>query len=148
MGTPPHWWRRSNLGIKAHRSMKASAYLSGTNHIEVAEAYSATFHANQKSSRSSDPTPSAQPGSTPDSSPGTPPAPPCATPTVHTDRRTCTLQNIARHHGRCMMYRRYSRFTARLAVAGDTPNDLATLRWLTPPATIPMAAASCSSDNR
>ena len=36
---------------------------------------------------------------------------------------------------------RYSRFTARLTVAGDTPKDLATLRWLTPVATIWMAAA-------
>ena len=31
-----------------------------------------------------------------------------------------------------MMRRRYSRFTARLTVAGDTPKDLATRRWLTP----------------
>ncbi len=44
--------------------------------------------------------------------------------------------------------RRYSRFTARLTVAGDTPKDLATRRWLTPLATISMTAASCSSDNR
>ena len=43
---------------------------------------------------------------------------------------------------------RYSRFTARLTVAGDTPKDLAARRWLTPLATISMAAASCSSDNR
>ena len=47
-----------------------------------------------------------------------------------------------------MMRRRYSRFTARLTVAGDTPKDLAPRRWLTPLATISMAAASCSSDNR
>ena len=46
------------------------------------------------------------------------------------------------------MHRRYSRFTARLTVAGDTPKDLATRRWLTPLATISMTAASCSSDNR
>ena len=46
------------------------------------------------------------------------------------------------------MRRRYSRFTARLTVAGDTPKDLATRRWLTPLATISMTAASCSSDNR
>ena len=43
---------------------------------------------------------------------------------------------------------RYSRFTARLTVAGDTLKDLAARRWLTPLATISMAAASCSSDNR
>ena len=43
---------------------------------------------------------------------------------------------------------RYSRFTARLTVAGDTPKDLATRRWLTPLPTISMTAASCSSDNR
>ena len=47
-----------------------------------------------------------------------------------------------------MMRRRYSRFTARLTVAGHTPKDLATRRWLTPLATISMTAASCSSDNR
>ena len=47
-----------------------------------------------------------------------------------------------------MMCRRYSRFTARLTVAGDTPNDLATRLWLTPLATIAMTAASCSSDKR
>ena len=140
MGTPPHWWRRLNLGIQAHRPMKPSAHLSGTNNIEVAEACSATFHVNRKSSRSSDPTPSAQPGSTPDSSPGTPPAPPCATPTVHTDRRNSTLKNAAHHHGGCATRRCYSRFTARPTVAGDTPKDLATRLWLTPLATISMAA--------
>ena len=48
----------------------------------------------------------------------------------------------------CTMRWRYSRFTARLTVAGDTSKDLATRRWLTPLATISMAAASCSSDNR
>ena len=42
----------------------------------------------------------------------------------------------------------YSRFTERLTVAGDTPKDLATRRWLTPLATISMTAASCSSNNR
>ena len=46
------------------------------------------------------------------------------------------------------MHRRYSRFTARLTDAGDTPKDLATRRWLTPLATTSMTAASCSSDNR
>ena len=46
------------------------------------------------------------------------------------------------------MRRRYSRFTARLTVAGDTPKDLATLRRLMPLATISMTAASCSQDNR
>ena len=44
--------------------------------------------------------------------------------------------------------RRYSRFTARLTVAGDTPKDLATRLWLAPLATISITAASCSSDNR
>ena len=48
----------------------------------------------------------------------------------------------------CATRRRYSRFTARLTVAGDTTKDLAARRWLTPLATISMAAASCFSINR
>ena len=47
-----------------------------------------------------------------------------------------------------MMRRRYSRFTARLTVAGDMPKDLATPRWLAPLPTSSITAASCSSDNR
>ena len=46
------------------------------------------------------------------------------------------------------MRRRYSHLTARLTVTGDTPKGLATHLWLTPLATISMAAASCSPDNR
>ena len=61
----------------------------------------------------------------PDSSPGTLPTPPCATSTVHTGRHSSTLKNAAHQPGGCMMRRRYSRFTARLTVAGDTPKDLA-----------------------
>ncbi len=83
-----------------------------------------------------------------DSSLGTLPTPPCATSTVPTGRHNSTLKNAAHHHGGCTMRRRYSRFTARLTVAGDTPKDLATRRWLTPLATISMTAASRSSDNR
>ena len=64
------------------------------------------------------------------------------------DRHNRTLKNAAHHHGGCMMRKRYSRFTARLTVAGDTPKDLAPRRCLTPPATNLMTAASCSSDNR
>ena len=71
-----------------------------------------------------------------------------ATSTVYTGRHNSTLKNTALQHGGCMICRRYSRFTARLTVAGDTPQDLATRRWLTPLATISMTAASCSSDNR
>ena len=43
---------------------------------------------------------------------------------------------------------RYSRITARLTVAGDTPKGLAPRRWQTPLATISMTVASCSPDNR
>ena len=39
-----------------------------------------------------------------------------------------TLKNPAHHHGGCTMHMRYSRITARLTVAGDTPKDLATRR--------------------
>ena len=71
-----------------------------------------------------------------------------ATSTVHTGRRNSVLNNTAQHHGGCAMRRRYSRLTAHLTVAGETPRDLATRRWLTPLTTILMTAASCSSDNR
>ena len=77
-------------------------------------------------------------------------APQChgVTPTVHAGRHSSTLKDAAHHHGGRMMRRRYSRFTVRLTVAGDTLKDLATRRWLTPLATISITAASCSSDNR
>ena len=68
-------------------------------------------------------------GRVPDSTPGTLPTPPCATSTVHAGRHNSTLKTAAHHHGGCTLRRRYSRFTARLTVAGDTPKDLATLRW-------------------
>ena len=66
---------------------------------------------------------------------------------VHTGRRNSTLKNAAHQPGGCTMRRRYSRFTARLTVAGDTPKDLATRRWLAPLPTISMTAASCSPDH-
>ena len=79
-------------------------------------------------------------GRAPDSTPGTLPTPPCAT------TRFTPVDTTA--PCRCTMRRRYSRFTARLTVAGDTPKDLATLRRLMPLAAISMTATSCSQDNR
>ena len=54
----------------------------------------------------------------------------------------------AQQHPERHAHHRCAGFTARLTVAGGTPKDLATRRWLTPLATISMTTASCSSDNR